>query len=389
VKGRLRLRFGAQWLAEAALLWELIRSRKSYDVIHQRQLTFLSRPVVLASIIAGKPLIVQLASAGQGKHSPIQPGSETRMYTGTLDPDAAYLRVSARSWGGSDIDRLRLWQWLAGITLRLLQSRNVTMLAVSQRMRARLLEEGFRSQQIVLLPTGIESEVYAQASLEVEARADVTVNPRLVLCVAKYRYEKGLDILLHAWKIVQARVKGTQLILVGGGPLQGQLEAMISDLGLTETVRLAGFRNDVPELLGQVDVFVLSSHYEGMSNALLEAMAAGLPCVATEVSGNEENIVNGQSGLLVPPGNPEALAEALILVLTQPGLARTLGRAARARVLDHYDRQALMQELVDLYASRIASASRKGAVAAKPATQVPPGYGVSKVTFEGEAVKRR
>ena len=176
----------------------------------------------------------------------------------------------------------------------MLRRSKLTILAVSRRIRNELLEEGFRPQHIELLPTGIETEAYGDSLAEVEARASAHASPQVVLCVAKYRFQKGLDFLLHAWSLVQQQVSGAQLWLSGGGPLQSQLEAMIRDLGLTQSVRLLGQSKNVPSLLGQVDVFVLPSRYEGMSNALLEAMAAGLPCVATEVSGSEENIVPGQ-----------------------------------------------------------------------------------------------
>jgi glycosyltransferase involved in cell wall biosynthesis len=256
-------------------------------------------------------------------------------------------------------------------------------------MRTGLLEEGFRDEQIALVPTGIETDVYAEAFSQGEARASAEIKARTVLCVAKYRYEKGLDILLHAWTMVQKRVPEARLLLIGGGQLEAQLRAMIEDLGLTESVDLAGQSHDVPALLGQVDVFVLPSRYEGMSNALLEAMAAGLPCVATEVSGNEDNIVPDESGLLVPPGNPEALAEALITVLTQPAKARELGRAARNRALYHYDRKILMPQLIDLYSKCIAAASsaRKSRVAKVQAQQTSLKYRLEPVADE-EAANR-
>ena len=128
---------------------------------------------------------------------------------------------------------------------------------------------------------------------------------------------------------------------------------MIRDLGLTrECAPPRAEQKHHVHLLGQVDVFVLPSRYEGMSNALLEAMAAGLPCVATEVSGNEENIEPERSGLLVPPNQPEALAEALATMLTQREYARRLGCGARDRVVAHFDRNPLLLRLVNLYASR-------------------------------------
>ena len=99
LRGKLRLRFGAQWLAEAMLFWELVRTRDSYDLLHLRQLTFLARPAALASIVTGKPLIVQVANASPGKDFGVRPGAPTSLHAGTLDPNAPYLKVPARSWG--------------------------------------------------------------------------------------------------------------------------------------------------------------------------------------------------------------------------------------------------------------------------------------------------
>ncbi|MGH2517244.1 MAG: glycosyltransferase, partial [Ktedonobacterales bacterium] len=136
---KLRLRFGAQWLAELHLFRELVRSRTSYDLIHMRQVSFLARPVALAALLTRKPVLVQIANAGPGRDAPVPAGAETTLYAGALDPTAPYLRVAAGSWGASDIDTLRHSQWLAGLTLRLLRRHNATFLSVSERTTAHLI----------------------------------------------------------------------------------------------------------------------------------------------------------------------------------------------------------------------------------------------------------
>ena len=368
VSRKLRLRFGAQWLAELRIAHELVRSRASYDIIHLRQMSFLARPAALAALLLRKPVIAQIANAGPGKHAPVPAGAETTLYAGALDPKAPYLHIAAGSWGASDIDTLRRSQWLASLTLRLLRRRNVTFLSVSERTTAHLIEDGVRADQIVLLPTGIEPERYAAAFEQIEARAQQTAmaRPPVVLCVARYRYEKGLDVLLHAWKRVLEQGIPARLVLAGGGQLHPQLAALIAALDLQDSVELAGTRDDVHVLLGEADAFVLPSRYEGLPNALLEAMAAGLPCIATRVSGNEDVIMDGECGLLVPPGDPDALAAALIRVLTRPAEARVLGRAARDRIIRFYDRRDLMRQLEALYARLVdANRGRRGAVRQK------------------------
>lgn len=345
---KLRLRFGAQWVAEIRLAWELLRSRASYDIIHMRQISFLARPVVLASIVARKPVVVKIASAGPGTGASVPAGTKTTMYVGTLDPLASYLQIPAGSEGTSDIASLRRSQWLAGLTLRLLRRRNVTILSVSQRATAHLIENGLRADQIVLQPTGVETGSYEEVYRQVEARSRVAHVP-IVLYVGRYRYEKGVDVLLHAWSLVRAQGINARLVLVGGGQLQEQFAAIIDALGLQDSVELGSLRNDVRSVLGAADVFVLPSRYEGMPNALLEAMAAGLPCVATRVSGSEDIIEDGISGMLVPPGEPEPLARALVRLLTQPEEARVLGRAGHERIARYYERGDLMRQLEHVY----------------------------------------
>lgn len=355
----LRLRFGAQWIAEARLWLELVRHRREYDVVHLRQLTYLARPAVLAALLTRKPLVVQIAAASEGTNVQEDPAA-TRLYVGTLDPSMPFLHVPAATWGGPDIERLRRWQWTAGLTLRLLRRRGIAFLAVSQGTRTYLIDNGVPSGQIALLATGIETARYALAAASVEQRlaaraervagaAGAAAAPPTVLYAGRHNYEKGLDILLHAWQRVQRQVPEARLLVAGDGPLAPQMAALAAALGLDGTVTLLGPRGDIPDLMARADVFVLPSRFDGLSNVLLEAMAAGLPCIASRVSGSLDVIVDGESGLLVPPEEPEALAEALLRLLARPAEALRLGRAARARVMAHYERETQMRRLVGLY----------------------------------------
>lgn len=354
---KLRLRFGGQWIAEARLWLELVRRRREYDVIHLRQLSYLARPAALASLLTRKPIIVRIASAGRGKRVGNASRAATTLHAGPLDPRASFLQVPASSWGRSDIESLRGWQWTAKLTLWLLGRSRATFLALSRRMHASLIEDGIRRNQIVLLPTGIDVVQYAPVAERVEARLlawargidGAELPPPTVFCAGRYSYEKGPDILLQAWHRVHTQMPEARLLMAGGGPLSAQLDALAGALNIAGSVEMLGSRSDVPDLMARADVFVLPSRFEGLPNALLEAMASGLPCVATRVSGSEDMIVDGESGLLVPPEDPDALAEALVRLLTHPADALALGRAARARIVALYDREAQMQALVSLY----------------------------------------
>jgi glycosyltransferase involved in cell wall biosynthesis len=351
LRGRLRLRFGATWLAEALIWLELVRTRHTYDVVQLRQLSRLARPVALARLVTGKPLVVRIACA------PAPPGREASHAqtaregappaTQKGEPQERRLIPDA-----DDVGTLRRTQYLAPLTLRLLRSPRVTCLALSARIREYLIESGFGEHQIVHVPNGVDATAYEDVAAHRAHRPPPAPDDALtVVCSARLSYQKGQDVLLQAWRIVQERLSTARLILAGEGPQRPEFEHLTANLGMADTVAFAGLVSDMRGLLASAHAFALPSRSEGMSNALLEAMAAGLPCVATRVSGSEDAIVEGQSGLLVPPEDPEALARALIAILTDHERARALGREARARILQRFDQRRVLDELIQLYAS--------------------------------------
>jgi glycosyltransferase involved in cell wall biosynthesis len=352
LRGKLRLRYGASWLAEARVWFELVRARRDYDVVHVRQLGRLTRPAALASYFTGKPLVVRVAAA---------PASQDGWLPATTLPPQANLTLKARMTAKlkaranttdlGDLEALRRIQYLAPLTLRLLRAPHVRLLALSARIRQSLIKVGFAENQIVLLPNGVNPATYEEIAAR-RARTPVIPGERqTVVCLARLAYQKGQDTLLQAWRIVQARMPTTRLILAGEGGMRAQFECLAASLGVAETVEFAGLVTDTRSLLAEAHAFVLPSRFEGMPNALLEAMAAGLPCVATRVSGSEDIIVDGQSGLLVPPDDPKALASALLAILTDPERASAMGREARARVSGAFSQDHMLNQLIQLYSS--------------------------------------
>jgi glycosyltransferase involved in cell wall biosynthesis len=226
------------------------------------------------------------------------------------------------------------------------------------------------------VPNGIDPLEYAgAAAIQTCHPAAASREPLTIVCPARLSYQKGQDVLLRAWQTVQACVPAARLVLAGDGPLRQELEDLALDLGVAATVDFAGLVADMPALLAGASGFVLPSRYEGMSNALLEAMAAGQPCVATRVSGSEDVIVDGQSGLLVPSEDPEALASALVTVLADRARAHALGREARARVVAAFDSRHVMNALSQLYTSlgRTSAAQRpEGDLAASRRARLAP-----------------
>jgi glycosyltransferase involved in cell wall biosynthesis len=145
--------------------------------------------------------------------------------------------------------------------------------------------------------------------------------------------QKGHADLLRAWSLLGDGRRNAVLVVLGEGSERPALEALAAALGLTGSIRFAGFREDAASLLPALDLLAHPSLFEGLPNAVLEAMAAGLPVVATAIPGNDELIRDGETGLLVPPGDPPALARALGRLLGDPALRAALGDRARARIL--------------------------------------------------------
>jgi glycosyltransferase involved in cell wall biosynthesis len=175
----------------------------------------------------------------------------------------------------------------------------------------------------------------------------------VVATVANFRHEKGHEHLLRAAELARRRVPDVRFLLVGQGPLEGQVRREAERLQLGGTVIFTGYREDVLRLTAAVDVFALSSLHEGLSIALIEAMALGKPPVVTSVGGLPELVEDGCHGLLVPPADPPALADGIVSILQDAALARRLGQAARRRAAD-FDIRVNLRRMEEVYAELLA-----------------------------------
>ena len=164
-------------------------------------------------------------------------------------------------------------------------------------------------------------------------------NAPVLISVGRLALEKDYGTLLQALAPGQGVSENAKLILVGDGPQRGPLSKAMEESGLAGRVRMLGDRRDVRDLLAAADAFVLSSISEGVSKALLEALATGLPVVATSVGGTPEVVTDGVTGLLVPPSRPDLLGQALAAVLNDSHLAGRLGRAGRQRAEERFRAQ--------------------------------------------------
>lgn len=189
----------------------------------------------------------------------------------------------------------------------------------------------FAAGSVVADPDGIRRE------LGIPAEAP------LVGCIANFKPHKGHPQLLRAMAEVRRSVPEARLVLAGVGPLEPEARALAGRLGIADAVVFAGFRDDVPRLLASVDAFTLASRYEGLSIALLEAMAAGRAVVVTRAGGLPEIVTDGRDGLLVPTDDVDALAAGLIAVLRDGDLRERLGAAARRRAGEFDIRRAVQR----------------------------------------------
>lgn len=186
--------------------------------------------------------------------------------------------------------------------------------------------------------------------------------------IARLSPEKDLPSLLRAVALVARAAPDFRLEVAGDGPSRAELERLAHELGLDARVRFLGEVRDVPALLARASLFVLPSLTEGISITLLEAMARGLPAVATRVGGNPEVVLDGKTGRLVSPGDPAELAQALLQLQGNPGQGHQMGLAARGRVERHFDVRRMVSEYEALYLEVAGQRAPRHAVSAEHGT---------------------
>ena len=210
-----------------------------------------------------------------------------------------------------------------------------------------------RPESVVVLENGVDLDRFLAAAPPPAAPVS---RPR-VGAVANLRPVKGIDVLLRAAALLVPSRPHIQFTVAGEGDDRAALENLATALGIAKQCQLVGSTADVPRFLGQLDVAVLPSRAEGMSNALLEYMAAGRPIVATAVGATAELIEQGVHGLLVPPGDDAALAAAIAHLLSDRALAARLGAAARRRATERFSRAAMVRRFEAFYGGLVRRAA--------------------------------
>jgi glycosyltransferase involved in cell wall biosynthesis len=300
-------------LADLSSVWRLVRLARRADVIHAHSSKggFLAR---VAALLARR--------------------TEICIFT----PHAWSF------WAGGRLER-RLYRLLERLAAR--WCRTIVVVSDDERIAGLAARIG-KPKQYRVIPNGVEPEEFSATPDPVQGR---------VLMVGRLARQKRPDVAVLAFAQVLARHPSATLHLVGDGPLRSEVDALVTELGLRDSVELLGVRRDVPSLLSRASCLLLTSDYEGCPYSILEAMAAAVPVVATSVGGVPE-FVDERSGVLVEPGRPDALADALSDLLRSPEQARELGVAGRERVKREFTLRA-MTEAVSMLYDEVAAESRR------------------------------
>ncbi len=226
------------------------------------------------------------------------------------------------------------------------------VIAISQAVRAGVLARGeATADRVTVVPNGIAPPDVAalRPAAAVRAEFGLAADAPLVVCAARLQPEKDVATLVAAMAAVRADVPGAACVVAGEGPLQADLTAQIDRLGLAGVVRLAGFRADVLSLVAAADVFALPSPVEPFGLVLLEAMALSRPVVATAAGGPLEIVADGHTGLLVPPGDPAALADAVARLLSDAALRSRMGDGGLDRYRQAFTADRMAPATADVY----------------------------------------
>lgn len=303
-----RMRFVGSLVFVTALLLHFIRHRRHFDLIHVHHADYATFAAALAGRLLRKPVVCQLHGTGkvgdisQLRHSPVS---------------------SLKRWSLRTVDRL---------------------VVISSAMRTEVLAAGFSESQVLQIPDGVDVQAFEPATSKQSSQG------KQIVYVGRLSFEKGPDVLIDAFRLlVKRHHKMVQLTFVGDGGLRQLLERQVKDCGLKHLVQFLGNASDVRPYLHAADAYVLPSRSEGLSVALLEAMACGLPVVATRSGGPVDVVEDGTNGLLVEPEDPEALAGAIQRVLDDRHLACQLGCQARRTVEEKYSLQSVAERYIRLY----------------------------------------
>lgn len=301
------------------------------------------------------------------------------LYSNLFAIPAAWLaRVPAIISSQRDMSR---WWWYTPTRrkfIRRIQGLSTRVLVNSEAIRQDLItRDRFDPQKIVVVYNGVDLEKFSHPNAERgQVLPSVSSDSKTIVMVANmHAGAKGHGDLIEAARTVKERFPEARFLLAGDGEMRPFFEGQVRALGLTETFTFLGHRTDIPQLLSFCDIGVLASKSEGLPNAVLEYLAAGLAVVATTVGGIPEIIKNEVHGLLIPPESPAALSAAILRLLEDPQLRANMGKAGQERVRTRFNFQEVLDSLRQVYEAPRRSFMRRQVVHAGSFGQVDNGSG--------------
>jgi glycosyltransferase involved in cell wall biosynthesis len=230
------------------------------------------------------------------------------------------------------------------------------IIAISEGVKDVLIKGGTAPAAIEVIPSGIDFSPFDAVKERGLLRQEFHFAPEdfLVGIVAALEDHKGHTDLLEAARLIKLRAPKVKIVIVGSGSLDMELDQQARDLHVDDLVFFLGFREDVPRILASLDLFVLSSRLEGLGSSIMDAMASRLPVVATQVGGIPEVVIHRETGLLVPPKSPQALAQAILKLYLDKALAGRLAQRGFEVVHERFSAEAMAARIILIY-ERIAS----------------------------------
>jgi glycosyltransferase involved in cell wall biosynthesis len=289
--------------------WLYLRKhRKEIDVIHVHTIEWVALAAALLGRIHGKPVVIKDSTM-------------------------------------NGLEKMRFMPF--GPQLQRYVIENGNFVAMTMAIETAFRKQGVDGSRLVRIPNGLVVP-------SVPARKAALGRTAVFVGNLYQQPAKGVDVLFRAWVAVQSEFPDARLDVVGDGATQ-EYHDELARLGISGSVRLLGKRSDVACFLEEGDVFVLPSRREGMSNALMEAMAYGMPCVATDISGNQDLIEDGKNGLLVPAEDADSLARGIARMFRDPTEAKSLGARAREHLLEAYDMKSVSGRYSRYYESLLSA----------------------------------
>lgn len=295
-----------------SVFWFLFRRRKSYDIIHCHLLGFHSAIAVVSKWLFKK---------------------KTCSLVGATGPISEFVQLRNGLWG----------ELLLKIIVR--SDRVITLCTQS---KAEALSAGFSDFQIVQIPNGVDADHFKPAAIEKRTE-------NRIIFIGRLDQWKGVGFLIQAFKTLLADGIPAHLDILGDGPDRNKLQQQAADLGLQDVISFHGAVHGVAPYLQQASLFVLPSLSEGMPNVVLEAMACGLPVIASRVGGIVDIVADGENGILVEAQRADQLCEAMKQVIINKELAQQLGMAARKTIEERFSLPVIVNRYSDLYQELIAS----------------------------------